>query len=65
MPIVAASVHSARSPIARELDPLAPRITPTTPVRPIEVLTSSQPKARSRSATNWAVASTSYMSSGF
>src|SRR5947209_4065085 len=34
---------SARSPMTRPL-PLPPRITPTTPVRPIPVTTSSQPK---------------------
>src|SRR4051812_10390324 len=43
---------------------LRPRITPTTPVRPMPVTTSSQPNSRSLSATMPAVRWTSYRSSG-
>ena len=56
---------SARSPITRLPVPLLPRMTPTTPVRPIPVTTSSQPKLLSFSATVAAVRWTSYSSSGW
>ena len=42
---------SARSPITLPEPVDLPRITPTTPVRPIPVTTSSQPNAPSFSAT--------------
>jgi hypothetical protein len=58
---------SARKPITRPpaAGCLRPRITPTTPVRPIPVTTSSQPKALSLSATLAAVRCTSNKSSGW
>src|SRR5262249_19129716 len=62
---------SARSPITLRLpEPvlsliLPPRMTPTTPVRPMPVTTSSQPNALSLSATEAAVRWTSYCSSGW
>ena len=56
---------SARSPITLP-DPFwRPRMTPTTPVRPIPVTTSSQPNSFSFSATIPAVRWTSKSSSGF
>src|SRR5258708_27377529 len=55
---------SARNPIAFPDVLLRPRITPTTPVRPIPVTTSSHPNSRSLSATMPAVRWTSYSSSG-
>ncbi len=52
---------SARIPIVLNAPAagLLPRITPTTPVRPIPVTTSSQPKLLSFSATDAAVRCTS------
>jgi hypothetical protein len=50
---------SARSPITLRAPPRLPRMTPTTPVRPIPVTTSSQPNALSFSATEAAVRWTS------
>ena len=55
---------SARRPMTLPAPPLRPRMTPTTPVRPMPVTTSSQPKALSFSATAPAVRCTSYSSSG-
>src|SRR5689334_8728060 len=55
---------SARSPITLPDEVLRPRITPTTPVRPMPVTTSSHPNSRSLSATMPAVRWTSYRSSG-
>src|SRR5215813_3125260 len=59
---------SARRPITLRPSPAAglpPRMTPTTPVRPMPVTTSSQPNALSLSATVAAVRCTSYCSSGW
>jgi hypothetical protein len=42
-----------------------PLMTPTTPVRPMPVTTSSQPNSRSLSATSAEVRWVSYISSGF
>src|SRR4051794_23516428 len=60
---------SARSPITLMSEPpgacLRPLMTPTTPVRPRPVATSSQPNSRKRSATKAAVRCTSYSSSGW
>ena len=55
---------SARSPMVRAPPPFLPRMTPTTPVRPMPVTTSSQPKLLSFSATTPAVRCTSNISSG-
>ncbi|MDU6239171.1 MAG: glycosyltransferase family 2 protein [Bradyrhizobium sp.] len=55
---------SARRPMMRPDPVLRPRITPTTPVRPMPVTTSSHPNSRSRSATMPAVRCTSYINSG-
>src|ERR1700756_1526520 len=55
---------SARNPIVLPELLLRPRITPTTPVRPMPVTTSSHPNSRSLSATMPAVRWTSYRSSG-
>src|SRR4249920_2820602 len=58
---------SARSPttlMSPSPATLRPLMTPTTPVRPRPVTTSSQPNSRKRSATNAAVRCTSYSSSG-
>ena len=55
---------SARSPMTRPDPVVRPWITPTTPVRPNPVTTSSQPNSRSRSATSalvrWVSRITSY-----
>src|SRR6516165_654148 len=59
---------SARSPItliSPEPGPRLPLMTPTTPVLPSPVATSSQPNSRRRSATNAAVRCTSYSNSGY
>ena len=56
---------SARSPMTLPAVSLLPLMTPTTPVRPIPSTTSSQPKARSFSATSAAVRWVSNRSSGF
>jgi hypothetical protein len=57
--LIGSASMSARSPIARPAPAADPRITPTTPVRPIPSTTSSQPKDRSLSATSAAVRVTS------
>jgi hypothetical protein len=62
--MIGSASMSARSPITCEPPPLPPRITPTTPVLPMPVTTSSQPKALSFSATQAAVRWTSNRSSG-
>ena len=52
-------VHVGAQPDGLARAPLRPRMTPTTPVRPMPVTTSSQPKALSFSATVAAVRWTS------
>src|SRR4051795_7120942 len=63
--MIGSASMSARRPMVLPEADLRPRITPTTPVRPMPVTTSSQPNSRKRSATMPAVRWTSYCSSGF
>ena len=56
---------SARRPITLPAVSVLPLMTPTTPVRPIPVTTSSQPKAFSFSSTTPAVRTVSNRISGF
>jgi hypothetical protein len=55
---------SARRPMARPVSGPPPRITPTTPVLAMPVITSSQPNSRSLAATTPLVRTSSNASSG-